>query len=103
MPVALEWAVEITFPAGPEAGSTICWSGGQLLGGIFIVVADALKEKDGRGDPEGNMGKALVFMAVMALGAVPCVAFLGRGGTEGRLEVDKGGVGRRGEEIEGEG
>ena len=102
MPVALEWAVEITFPAGPEAGSTICWSGGQLLGGIFIVVADALKEDEGSGDPEGNMGKALVFMAVMALGAVPCVMFLGRvggrrGRTEGRLEVDKGdgGVGRR--------
>ncbi|CAL8583010.1 hypothetical protein XPA_008648 [Xanthoria parietina] len=102
VPVALEWAVEITFPAGPEAGSTICWSGGQLLGGIFIVVADALKEDEGSGDPEGNMGKALVFMAVMALGAVPCVMFLGRvggrrGRTEGRLEVDKGdgGVGRR--------
>ncbi|KAL8765179.1 MAG: hypothetical protein Q9209_007678 [Squamulea sp. 1 TL-2023] len=93
VPVALEWAVEITWPAGPEAGSTICWSGGQLLGGVFIVVADGLKEGDGEGDPKGNMGKALVFMAVMALGAVPCVAFLGRvgeKGRKGRLEVDKG-------------
>ncbi|KAL8863189.1 MAG: hypothetical protein Q9178_000564 [Gyalolechia marmorata] len=96
VPVALEWAVEITWPAGPEAGSTICWSGGQLLGGVFIVVSDALKADDdgagGGGSPKGNMGKALVFMAVMALGAVPCVMFLGRvGGGGGRLEVDKRG------------
>ncbi len=81
VPVALEWAVEITWPAGPEAGSTICWSGGQLLGGVFIVVSDALKaDEAGGGSPKGNMGKALVFMAVMALGAVPCVMFLGRVG-----------------------
>ncbi|KAL8850796.1 MAG: hypothetical protein Q9221_004294 [Calogaya cf. arnoldii] len=104
VPVALEWAVEITYPAGPEAGSTICWSGGQLLGGIFIVVADALKEDGGKGDPKGNMGKALVFMAIVAVGAVPCVWFLGRGRMrmgEGRLEVDKG-VGRRRTEGSGE-
>ncbi len=98
MPVALEWAVEITYPAGPEAGSTICWSGGQVLGGVFIVISDALKEDQGKGDPKGNMGKALVFMAVVAVGAVPCVMFLGRvgerGRREGRLEVDKG-VGER--------
>lgn len=93
MPVALEWAVEITWPAGPEASSTICWTGGQLLGGIFIVISDALKEDDDKGDPKGNMGKALVFMAVMALGAVPCSFVLGRvggGGRTGRLEADKG-------------
>ncbi|KAL8884199.1 MAG: hypothetical protein Q9215_007702, partial [Flavoplaca cf. flavocitrina] len=58
VPVALEWAVEITYPAGPEAGSTICWSGGQVLGGVFIVISDALKEDQGKGDPKGNMGKA---------------------------------------------
>ncbi|KAI4123189.1 MAG: hypothetical protein LQ338_005385 [Usnochroma carphineum] len=101
VPVALEWAVEVTWPAGPEASSTICWAGGQLLGGIFIVVADALREDDGQGDPKGNMGKALVFMAVMALGAVPCSLVLGKvgaGGRTGRLEVDKGGSGGGGEE-----
>ncbi|KAL8734790.1 MAG: hypothetical protein Q9181_003034, partial [Wetmoreana brouardii] len=27
VPVALEWGVEVTWPAGPEAGSTILWSG----------------------------------------------------------------------------
>ncbi|KAI4089787.1 MAG: hypothetical protein LQ344_005152 [Seirophora lacunosa] len=103
VPVALEWAVEITWPAGPEASSTLCWTGGQLLGGIFIVVCDALKEDDGQGDPKGNMGKGLVFMAVVAGSAVPCALLLGRFGggaegeggrrREGRLEVDKGGGG----------
>ncbi|KAL8921540.1 MAG: hypothetical protein Q9208_005694 [Pyrenodesmia sp. 3 TL-2023] len=104
VPVALEWAVEITWPAGPEASSTICWTGGQLLGGIFIVISDALKEDDDSGDPKGNMGKALVFMAVMALGAVPCSLVLGRvggGGRTGRLEADKG-LGSREEDGEGE-
>ncbi|KAL8721011.1 MAG: hypothetical protein Q9225_002216 [Loekoesia sp. 1 TL-2023] len=102
VPVALEWAVEVTWPAGPEASSTICWTGGQFLGAIFIVVADALKEDDERGDPKGNMGRALVFMAVVALGAVPCSLLLGRfgGGVRtGRLEVDK--AGRRGGEENG--
>ncbi|KAL9601933.1 MAG: hypothetical protein Q9219_002157 [cf. Caloplaca sp. 3 TL-2023] len=92
VPVALEWAVEVTWPAGPEASSTLCWTGGQLLGGIFIVVCDALKEEDWEGEPKGNMGKGLVFMAVVALGAVPCAMVLGRwgGNGAGRLEVDKG-------------
>lgn len=65
------------------------------------MVADALKEDDERGSPKGNMGRALVFMAVVAVGAVPCVAFLGRVGEGGgmrRGEVDKGvrGVGEVG-------
>lgn len=108
MPVALEWGVEVTWPAGPEAGSTVLWAGGQLLGGVFIVACDALRgpgregegggggkgEGGGTGEGEGegrggDMGKGLVLMAVLAVGAVPCVGFLGRVG--GRLEVDKGG------------
>ncbi|KAL8661501.1 MAG: hypothetical protein Q9202_005510 [Teloschistes flavicans] len=102
VPVALEWGVEVTWPAGPEAGSTLLWTGGQLLGGIFIVASDALKEPDDRGDPKGNMGRALVLMAVLALAAVPCAAFLGRVGRQGggRLEVDKGGGGVAREEEE---
>ncbi|KAI4101624.1 MAG: hypothetical protein L6R37_004857 [Teloschistes peruensis] len=108
VPVALEWGVEVTWPAGPEAGSTVLWAGGQLLGGVFIVACDALRgpgregegggggkgEGGGTGEGEGegrggDMGKGLVLMAVLAVGAVPCVGFLGRVG--GRLEVDKGG------------
>ncbi len=91
VPVALEWLVEVTWPVGPEAGSTICWTGGQLLGGIFIVVSDALKEGS-EGHPPFTMGKALIFQAVVSAAAVPCAMCLGLVGEvrRGRLEVDKG-------------
>ncbi len=91
VPVALEWLVEVTWPVGPEAGSTICWTGGQLLGGIFIVVSDALKEGS-EADPPFTMRKALIFQAVVSVAAVPSAICLGWVGTvtKGRLEVDKG-------------
>ncbi|KAL9136399.1 MAG: hypothetical protein Q9175_002385 [Cornicularia normoerica] len=93
VPVALEWLVEVTWPVGPEAGSTICWTGGQLLGGIFIVISDALKEGSD-GVPPFTMGKALIFQAVVSAAVVPCAMCLGLVGkvTRGRLEVDKGGA-----------
>lgn len=101
VPVALEWLVEVTFPVGPEAGSTICWTGGQLLGGVFIVVSDGLKQGAGA-DPPFSMRKALVFQAVVSAAAVPCAMCLGLVGkaTKGRLEVDKRVV--LGEERNGE-
>ena len=99
VPVGLEWLVEVTWPVGPEAGSTICWTGGQLLGGMFIVVSDALKEGS-EGDPPFTMGKALIFQAVVSAAAVPCAMCLGLVGkvTKGRLEVDKGFAGEEQED-----
>ena len=91
VPIALEFLVEVTFPVGPEASSTICWTGGQLFGGLFIVISDALKaDKDA--DPPFTMKKALIFQAVVALVVVPCALVLGRIGSVGnkRLQVDKG-------------
>ncbi|KAF2733462.1 MFS general substrate transporter [Polyplosphaeria fusca] len=118
LPIALEYLVEITFPASPEVGSTICWTGGQLFGGIFIVVMNALKDsrpvdleavrKAGRnrggGDrPPGNMYDALVFQAVVALVVLPLplalgVKRLGLGGArvKGRLSADERGEGGEG-------
>lgn len=76
LPCALEYLVEITYPVSPEVSSTVCWSGGQLLGAIFIIVMDALK--GGLSDqPEDTMKRALVFQAVIAWLAVPCVFLLG--------------------------
>ena len=90
MPVALEWLVEVTWPVGPEASSTICWAGGQLLGGLFIVISDGLKAGEGA-SPPFTMSKALIFQAVVALGVVPCAFLLGRVGRveNKRLDVDK--------------
>ncbi|KAK4643435.1 hypothetical protein QC761_408180 [Podospora bellae-mahoneyi] len=76
VPVVVEFLVELTHPISPEVTSTLAWSGGQVLGGIFIVVSGALK---GEG---GKMERALVFHAVLALVAVPlplCLGCFGRG------------------------
>ncbi len=83
--------MEVTWPVGPEVSSTICWAGGQLLGGIFIVISDALKAGK-EGEPPFGMSKALIFEAVVAIAVVPCAFLLGRIGHVGnrRLDVDKG-------------
>ena len=85
VPVVLEYLVEATFPAGPEAGSTICWSGGQLLGGIFLVISDALKAGK-ESNPPYHMRKALVFQAVVALVVAPLPMALGWFGRGGRRD-----------------
>ncbi|KAF2258171.1 MFS general substrate transporter [Lojkania enalia] len=111
LPIALEYLVEVTFPASPEVGSTICWAGGQLLGGILIVVMNALKDQrnvdieavseagrnQGGGDrPPGNMFNALILQAVVAVLVLPLplalgVQKLGLGSVAGRLKVDESG------------
>ena len=90
VPMALEMLVEVTFPVGPEVSSTLAWAGGQLLGGIFIVVSDA-SQSGPNASPPWNMHRALVFQAVMAWAAVPAVMALGwvAGGLKlGRKDVD---------------
>lgn len=109
LPVALEYLVEITFPASPEVSSTICWAGGQAFGAVFIIVMNALKDprpvdldkvrESGRGSgggirPPGNMYRSLVFQAVVALVVLPLplmlgIKRLGLSHGEGRLKVDE--------------
>ncbi|KAK0344072.1 hypothetical protein LTR91_021087 [Friedmanniomyces endolithicus] len=76
LPCALEYLVVVTHPVSPEITSTICWSGGQLLGAVFIVIMTALRG-GWTGEPEGSMGRALVFQAVVAWAAVPFPMMLG--------------------------
>ena len=91
VPVALEWAVEVTFPVGPELTSVVFWTGGQLLGGLFIIVSDALMDGPDA-DPPFNLQRALIFEAVIALVVAPFVLALGYVGSvkTRRLEVDSG-------------
>jgi hypothetical protein len=109
LPVALEYLVEITFPASPEVSSTICWAGGQVFGGVFIVVMNELKDgrtvdldmvqDQGRGAgggsrPPGHMYNALVFQAVIGMVVLPLPLMLGiksfgLAHGEGRLKVDE--------------
>ncbi|CAN9429364.1 unnamed protein product [Alternaria alternata] len=128
LPIALEYLVEISFPASPEVSSTICWVGGQVFGGIFIVVMNELKDgrpvdleqvqKAGRGQaakggdrPPGHMFWALVFQAVVCALVLPLplmlgVERLGFASREGRLKKDVDGdsvvVGGAGERSGGE-
>ncbi|KAI3398958.1 hypothetical protein diail_7985 [Diaporthe ilicicola] len=81
VPVASELLVELTHPVSPEVTSTLAWSGGQLLGAIFIIVSDALKDGP-HADPPYNMSRALIFQAVIALAIMPiplCLGLFGRG------------------------
>ena len=109
LPIALEYLVEVTFPASPEVSSTICWAGGQIFGGVFIVIMNALKDQrpvdlevvrqsgrtNGGGNrPPGNMYDALVFQAVVALIVLPLplmlgIKKLGLASGEARLNLDE--------------
>jgi FLVCR family MFS transporter 7 len=112
VPVVLEYLIEITHPVSPEVTSTICWTGGQLTGGIFIIVSDALRdsgESDGSADngtsrPPGNMYRALIFQTVIAMAVFPLPLALGLFGRDKevrlrRVEADRD-AGRR-NDVEG--
>ena len=70
MPVALEYVAEVTFPVSPAVSSTVLWTTGQLLGGLFIIIMGELKDNEGLEDhsnayPPGNLQRALVFQAII--------------------------------------
>ena len=97
VPVALEFVTEITYPVSPEIASVVCWSGGQLLGGIFIVVSDKLTD-GAKGGPGGetpnNMQRALWFHAAIGVVVAAMPLFLGVGKRKDqvhlrRLEADR--------------
>nr|POE47054.1 major facilitator superfamily domain-containing protein 7 [Quercus suber] len=77
LPCALEYLVVVTHPISPEITSTICWTGGQLLGAIFILIMSALQGGWQDDAPPGNMLRPLVFQAVVAIVAVPFPMWLG--------------------------
>lgn len=92
LPIVLEYLVEITYPFSPEIGSTICWTGGQLLGACFILIQDALKAS-GKANPPFNMRNALIFSAVVCFVAAPfplVIGLFGRTVKRRRLDVDRG-------------
>lgn len=104
VPVAVEFLVEVTHPVSPEVTSTLAWSGGQLLGGIFIIVSDALRDGD-IGDPPRNMKRSLIFTAVVALVVVPLPLCLGLFGRKNKVQLrrvqsDEAAAAARGAETE---
>lgn len=97
VPVVLEYLCEITHPVSPEVTSTIAWAGGQLLGGIFILISGALTDGPSGGaggDVPYNMQRALWFQAILAIVVVPLPLALGMFGRSRtvrlrRVEADK--------------
>ncbi|KAJ5899158.1 hypothetical protein N7495_003902 [Penicillium taxi] len=92
LPVVLEFLAEITYPLSPEVSSTICWTGGQLLGACFILIQDALKAPTSA-SPPSNMRNALIFAAAVSAAAAPlplCIGFFGRVVKRRRLDIDRG-------------
>ncbi|PGH10610.1 hypothetical protein AJ80_07461 [Polytolypa hystricis UAMH7299] len=94
LPIILEYLVEITYPMSPEVSSTICWTGGQFLGAVFIIIENALKADDSKEiEPPKNMRNALVFQAVVASVVVPlplCLGLFGRKVRKKRFEAETG-------------
>lgn len=89
LPLALEMLVDVSgADVGAEVTSSLAWAAGQLGGGIFIVVMDAL-------DTSTGMQRGVIFQAVIAVAAVPPVFALGLWGTGG-------GIGKRSEAGFGE-
>ncbi|KAI1337052.1 MFS general substrate transporter [Xylariaceae sp. FL0016] len=86
VPVALEYLTELAHPMGPEVTSTIAWGGGQVLGGVFIVIADALKAGPDA-DPPANLDRALIFTAVISMAAVPLPLVLGLFGRKDKIAL----------------
>jgi hypothetical protein len=86
VPVALEFLCELGHPMSPEITSTIAWGGGQLLGGIFILISDALKAGP-KANPPQNLDRALIFTAVVALVVVPLPLSLGLFGRKDKLTL----------------
>ncbi|WPG97571.1 Hypothetical protein R9X50_00034800 [Acrodontium crateriforme] len=70
LPCVLEYFTVITHPISAEITSVVGWAGGQLLGGIFIIVMTAL-QGGWKGGPEDNMTRALIFQAVISCAVVP--------------------------------
>ena len=84
LPSVLEWAVEQTRPAPRELTNVALWAGGQLLGAIFLIAMDGLKDKSGN----DRVWKNLIFEAVVISVAAPLTLMLGHGANR-KIEIDK--------------
>lgn len=76
VPVVLEVLTELSYPVGPEITSTIAWAVGQLLGGCFILLGNAMKAGHNAHIPR-NLTKFVIFQAIFALALVPLPLSLG--------------------------
>ncbi|KAI9825189.1 MAG: hypothetical protein M1826_007046 [Phylliscum demangeonii] len=98
VPLALELLVDVTHPVSAEITSVAAWTGGSLLGGVFLFIMNALKAGP-QAAPPANLRRALVFEAVVAVLIMPlpwCLGCFGRRAAVGRrrLHADRRDEGR---------
>ena len=86
VPVALEVLAEISYPAGAEITSTVAWAGGQLLGGCFILLGDAMKA-GADADVPYNMRDFTIFQAILAMSLAPLPLSLGMFGRGDKVRL----------------
>jgi hypothetical protein len=78
LPMALELLSNVTFPVSPEVSSVVAWTGGQVLGAVFVLIMNALESDKGYdGGPAGTLKLGLIFQAVIAWVVVPLPMLLG--------------------------
>ena len=81
VPLSLELLVDVTWPVSPEVSSCVCWAGGQLGGGLFIIIMDSMRGK-WKDEPKDNMKAGLVFLTVCCWLVLPLpllLGYMGRG------------------------
>ncbi|CAO3594954.1 unnamed protein product [Absidia cylindrospora] len=65
LPVALELSIECTYPISETISSSSLWMCSQILGLIFLVALNALR--DDNGDPPGNMRHGLILATCVSM------------------------------------
>ncbi|CCG82475.1 putative Cell surface receptor/MFS transporter [Taphrina deformans PYCC 5710] len=65
LPVVLELATDVSRPIPPELASSVLWTGGQGLGGVFILSMDKLRTADHK------YTRSMIFLIVLTTVAVP--------------------------------
>ncbi|EGS19599.1 uncharacterized protein CTHT_0040780 [Thermochaetoides thermophila DSM 1495] len=87
VPIVVEFLVEVTHPVSPAVTGSLAWSGGQVLGAIFIIISGGPLKAGPDADPPQHMKNALIFTAVFALAAMPFALSLGLFGRKDKLTL----------------
>ncbi|VUC19900.1 unnamed protein product [Clonostachys rosea] len=86
VPLILEFIVEIFHPVHPSLAPSICWSGGQLMGGTLTIVMNVLKE-DRDANPPNRMQNSLLLLGILGFTVAPLPLSLGLFGRNHKVKM----------------
>ncbi|KAF7722712.1 hypothetical protein EC973_002838 [Apophysomyces ossiformis] len=95
LPVGLELSVECSYPVSESVSSSMLWVCSQVLGLVFLLSMDALR--DDHGDPPGTMRRALEMAAGLSA-SMSIFAYVYESPNK-RLESEQANVATRGSTI----